>query len=356
MKLIVAMSGGVDSSVAAAMMVDAGHDVSGVTMKLWGGESDNGCCAVSDTDDARRVAHRLGIEHHVFNFGEEFDRHVVEPYVAAHRAGETPNPCVECNRHIKFDKLIRRSRALGFDAVVTGHHVRRVQDDAGRWRLARAVDVAKDQSYVLNMLSPSDLGDVWFPVGEMTKDDVRRIATERGLATADKPDSQDVCFITKSAGRQNFLSGRIDLHPGIVVDESGATVGSTEAIELVTIGQRRGLDLAGGDARRFVTDVDVSAGRVSVGPPERLLVDQTLVGSMAWAIDPAELDTLDLTVQVSAHGVAATARIDVSTGHDGTDRVTVNWLEPHRRVAVGQSVVVYADELVVAGGLAIRAG
>ena len=258
MNVLVAMSGGVDSSVAAALMIDAGHCVSGVTLKLWGGESDNGCCAVSDTDDARRVAHRLGIEHHVFNFGEEFDRHVVEPYVAAHQAGETPNPCVECNRHIKFDKLLRRARALGFDAVVTGHHVRRVQDPQGRWRLARAVDQAKDQSYVLNMLSTEDLDDVWFPIGEMTKDSVRALATERGLVTAAKPDSQDVCFITRTAGRSAFLSERIELHPGLVVDESGKTVGSTDAIELVTIGQRRGLDLSGGGARRFVTEVNVA--------------------------------------------------------------------------------------------------
>ena len=153
---MVAMSGGVDSSVAAALLMDAGHEVVGVTMKLWGGPSDTGCCAVSDVDDARRVADRLGIEHHVFNFGEDFERDVIEPYVADHAAGRTPNPCIECNRHLKFDRLVRRADALGFDMIATGHHARVVSTPAGP-RLGRGVDAAKDQSYVLHVIEESVL-------------------------------------------------------------------------------------------------------------------------------------------------------------------------------------------------------
>lgn len=187
---MVMMSGGVDSSVAAALLQQAGHEVVGVTMKLWGGPSDTGCCAVSDVDDARRVADRLGIEHHVFNFGDDFERDVVEPYVADHAAGRTPNPCIECNRHLKFDRLFRRADALGFATVATGHHARVVATADGP-RLARGADAAKDQSYVLHVLDESVLSRLILPLGAMTKADVRRIAADLDLRTAHKPESQD---------------------------------------------------------------------------------------------------------------------------------------------------------------------
>ncbi len=191
-RVMVAMSGGVDSSVAAALCVEAGHDVVGVTLRLWGGESDSGCCSVSDVEDARRVAHQLDIDHHVFNLADDFARHVVGPYVAAHAEGRTPNPCIECNRHLKFDRLLSRATALGFDAVATGHHARVVTDAGGVRRVARGADAAKDQSYVLYMLRADALGRVALPVGAMTKDEVRQHARRLGLATASKPDSQDV--------------------------------------------------------------------------------------------------------------------------------------------------------------------
>ncbi len=263
-KIMVAMSGGVDSSVAAALMVEAGHEVTGVTLKLWGGESDSGCCSVSDVDDARRVAQQLGIAHHVFNFGDDFDRHVVEPYVQAHLEGLTPNPCVECNRHIKFDRLLERARVLGFDRLVTGHHVRLVEV-AGRPRLARSADSAKDQSYVLHMLDEDELASCEFPLGAMTKDEVRAHASRLGLRTAGKPDSQDVCFISSTGGRADFLGRRGELHAGELVDTDGAVVGSVEHVELVTIGQRRGLDLGGAGDRRYAVHVDVPKRRVVVG-------------------------------------------------------------------------------------------
>ena len=215
MLILAAMSGGVDSSVAAALLVEEGHDVVGVTLKLWGGPSDTGCCSASDVQDARRVADSLGIEHHVFNFGEDFSARVVAPYTNAHASGRTPNPCVECNRHIKFDRLLKRAEALGFDAVATGHHAR-IVDVGGPLRVARGADAAKDQSYVLYMLGQGELPRLKFPVGELTKPQVRSIAERLGLVTASKPDSMGVCFI-KRRSRSSFLAERLQFTPAVVV-------------------------------------------------------------------------------------------------------------------------------------------
>ncbi len=339
------MSGGVDSSLAAALLLEAGHDVAGVTMKLWGGPSDTGCCSVSDVDDARWVANQLGIEHHVFNFGDDFERRVVAPYVADHMAGRTPNPCVECNRHLKFGRLLRRAEALGFDMLATGHHARVVSTTAGR-RVARGADRRKDQSYVLHMLDGPVLARLLLPVGAMTKDEVRRAARRRGLVTAAKPDSQDVCFITASAGRRAFLSDRIPLRPAEVVDSAGRRRGSVEALELVTVGQRRGLGAPGGGPPQYVLDVDAAAARVTVGGREALDCTSTPLESWRWAASPVQGP---LEVQTSAHGRTGSATVDPGG-------VSVRWSEPRRAVAAGQSVVAYSGDIVVGGGTAARPG
>jgi len=219
------MSGGVDSSVAAAELKAQGHEVVGVTMRLWGGESDTGCCSVADVDDARRVAQQLGIDHLIFNFSDDFKTHVVDPYVKAHVDGFTPNPCIECNRHLKFDRLSDRARLLGFDAIATGHHARIEPDDAGTLRLTRGHDDAKDQSYVVHMLDQAELAYTMFPVGNLTKAQVRERALELGLRTADKPDSQDVCFISRTGGREAFLGQRIPFRVAEVVNEDGSPAG-----------------------------------------------------------------------------------------------------------------------------------
>ena len=341
--VLVAMSGGVDSSVAAALLLDSGCDVVGVTMKLWGGDSDTGCCSVSDVDDARRVAQQLGIDHHVFNFGDDFAEHVVEPYVAAHAAGRTPNPCIECNRHLKFDRLLRRAGQLGIDAVATGHHARVLEDAHGVRHVARGADRAKDQSYVLHMLDQASLARVRFPVGGLTKPEVRARAASLGLRTAAKPDSQDVCFITTAGGRARFLGDRLELHPARVVDATGHVVGAVEGVELVTIGQRRGLGGVGGGERRYVVDVDRAAGLVTVGSLTDLLVDAVALDRLAWADGRVVGDVL---AQCSAHGRPQRGRVD-ATG-------VLRWATPQKRVAPGQAVVLYDlhDERVLGGGVA----
>ena len=337
------MSGGVDSSVAAALMADAYGtvDVVGATLKLWGGESDSGCCSVADVDDARRVADQLGLVHHVFNFAADFEAHVVDPYVAGHAEGRTPNPCIECNRHLKFDRLLQRADQLGFDAVATGHHARRTQDADGTWRLARGADPAKDQSYVLAMLGQDQLARTLFPVGELTKADVRDEATRRGLRTAGKPDSQDVCFIRSDVGRAGFLGDRVTLHPGRLVEHgSGRDLGEVAAIEMVTVGQRRGMGHGDDGRRRFVTAVDVPTRRVTVGPPEAALASDVLLGTIAWVDGPP--DGLDeaggfaALGQCSAHGPAEACAVQ----SDG-DGLSVRFDVPQRRVSSGQTVALF---------------
>jgi len=342
-RVLVAMSGGVDSSVAASLLVDrlGTEQVVGATLKLWGGESDSGCCSVADVDDARRVADQLGIVHHVFNFAEDFETHVVEPYVSGHAAGRTPNPCIECNRHLKFDRLLDRATALGFDAVATGHHARSEQAPDGRWRLLRGADPAKDQSYVLAMLGQHQLARSVFPVGDGTKDEVRAEAARRGLRTAAKPDSQDVCFIRSDVGRAGFLGDRVPLHPGRLVDDAtGADLGPVDAVELVTVGQRRGMGHGTDGRRRFVTAVDVPTRRVRVGPPEAALAGGVDLHTVTWVDDapPVGLaaDGVVALAQCSAHGrpVACTARTD-------GDGMTVSFDVPQRRIAPGQTVALY---------------
>jgi tRNA-uridine 2-sulfurtransferase len=351
-KVMLAMSGGVDSSVAGALLLADGHEVVGVTMRLWGGDSDTGCCSVSDVDDARRVAQQLDIDHLVFNFGDQFDERVVGPYVQAHLEGVTPNPCIECNRHVKFDRLAARAELLGFDAVATGHHARIVRNTAGAFELRRGADRGKDQSYVVHMLDQEQLARTLFPVGELEKSAVRDLAGRLGLRTAAKPDSQDVCFITNTGGRTAFLGDRIPFRAADVVDRTGTFVGTVDAVELVTIGQRRGLGLPGGGPKRYAVDVDVGAGTVVVGSEADLLVGSLSVDRVGWTDGPVDGAVL---VQCSAHGEPRRATI---TPDGAPGRYAVRWMAPERIVAPGQSVVFYdlTDTRVLGGGVAVRAG
>jgi tRNA-specific 2-thiouridylase len=339
-RVLVAMSGGVDSSVAAALLLEQGHDVTGVTLKLWGGESDSGCCSVADVEDARRVAAQLGVPHYVFNLTDTFDDAVVEPYVRDHEAGETPNPCVECNRSIKFGALFRRAEALGFDAVATGHHARVTTEPDGPYALRRGFDAAKDQSYVLYMLGQRELARTRLPVGELTKAQVRDHAARLGLRTANKAESMDVCFITRG-GRRAFLAERIPAHAGAIVDTHGATLGAHDGVAAFTVGQRRGLGVAAGE-RRYVVDVDARSATVTLGERSDLLRDSVALRDLTFvAGSPAGRD--DLTVQTRAHATPVAATLD------GT-RVRFATSQP--RVAPGQVVALYAGDALLGGGIA----
>jgi tRNA-specific 2-thiouridylase len=300
---------------------------------------------VSDVDDARRVAQQLGIDHLVFNFGDDFDEHVVAPYVDAHTRGITPNPCIECNRSVKFARLAERADLLGFDAVATGHHARIGRTEDGGYTLERGSDVAKDQSYVVHMLDQAQLARTLFPVGGMQKADLRALAAAIDLRTATKPDSQDVCFITSTGGRTSFLSDRIPLRSATVIDTDGNRLGEVESVELVTVGQRKGIGLPGGGPKRYVIDVDVAAATVTVGGDADLLREELIVDQMSWVDGPVEGSAL---VQCSAHGRALPATIAAVD-----ESISVRWREPQRRVAPGQSVVAYdaTNTRVLGGGI-----
>jgi len=339
-QVMVAMSGGVDSSVAAALLADAGHEVTGVTLRLWGGSSDSGCCGVGDVEDARRVAAQLGITHYVFDEADEFEARVVDPYVRAYDVGATPNPCVACNRELKFGRLLDRARALGFDALATGHHARAVRAADGTVRLRRARDAAKDQSYVLVGLTQRELVHVMFPVGTLTKAEVRDRARTLGLRTADKPESMDVCFVSRR-DRVAFVEGRVGARPGLVVDVDGREVGRHQGIARFTVGQRRGLGVAVGE-RQYVVDVDAASSVVTIGPAEALRRDHLVLRDLVLT-RPRDLDGLAVGVQVRAHGVP----------HPGTlTGNLVRFVEPVARVAPGQVVALYDGDELVGGGYA----
>jgi tRNA-specific 2-thiouridylase len=338
-RILVAMSGGVDSSVAAARLLEAGHDVTGVTLKLWGGSSDSGCCSVSDVEDARRVAAQLGIPHYVFNFTDDFEASVVAPYLDGYGRGATPNPCIECNRSVKFGRLLERADALGFDALATGHHAR-VERHGTRYALRRGADAAKDQSYVLYMLGQRELARVRLPIGEVTKDDVRAHAARLRLRTASKPESMDVCFIPRR-GRTDFLARHGALQPGPIVDTAGTTIGAHRGVARYTIGQRRGLDVAVGE-RRYVVDVDAATATLTIGTRAELVRDEIAVRDWRFVDAPPARDAV-LLVQTRAHG---------EVGEGAVRGDVIHLARPAPRVAPGQAVVLYEGDAVVGGGVA----
>jgi tRNA-specific 2-thiouridylase len=335
-RVMVMMSGGVDSSVAAAVLRDEGHDVTGVTLKLWGGESDSGCCSAADVEDARRVAAQLGIPHYVFNFTDDFDANVVAPYVESYASGETPNPCVECNRTMKFGRVIDRAEQLGFDEVATGHHARVVDTSNGR-AIARGVDPAKDQSYVLYMLGPREIARTRLPIGEMTKTEVRARALDLGLRTAAKRESMDVCFI-KRGGRSAFLGDRIGRRPGVIVDSAGIEVGAHDGVDQFTIGQRRGTGVAQGE-RRYVVNIAPDSATVTIGPRDALLRDRVELRDAQFSRTPPA----GVMVQMRAHGEPFAARLEGDV---------VVFDAPQSRVAPGQVVALYDGDVVLGGGIA----
>ena len=349
-KALVAMSGGVDSSVAAALMVDAGYDVTGVMLKLWRGEAENnasGCCNLYAAEDARRVADVLDIPFYCLNFAEAFESTVIKDFHADYAAGRTPNPCVRCNQWIKFGTLRDKAKALGADVLVTGHYAR-VREVGGVKRLLRGVDPNKDQSYVLWMLTQDDLAHTKFPVGEMTKPETRRIAAELGLRTADKPDSQEICFV-RNGDTAAYIDSNVPeaSRPGPIVDADGTTVGTHRGIGHYTVGQRRGLGVTLGHPV-FVTSIDPAQNVLTVGERDDLLVGGVLTEEASFVHRRPD-DGMQVVAQHRAHGELHPARVE-TTG-EGSFRIAYE--RPATSVAPGQSLVIYdagaPDELVGGG-------
>ncbi|MGW3362219.1 tRNA 2-thiouridine(34) synthase MnmA [Streptosporangium canum] len=345
LRVLAAMSGGVDSAVAAARIAEAGHDVTGVHLALSANPQSyrtgaRGCCTIEDSRDARRAADVIGIPFYIWDMAERFHRDVVEDFVSEYAAGRTPNPCLRCNEKIKFEAVLDRALALGFDAVATGHHAR-IADGV----LSRSPDEGKDQSYVLGVLTREQLKHAIFPLGDSTKAQVREEAARRGLMVADKPDSHDICFIADGDTR-GFLADRLGAAQGPIVDEAGAVVGRHEGAYGFTVGQRKGLhiDRPAPDGRpRYVLSIEPVSNTVTVGPRSALEITGIVATRPVWN-GPADVphEPLACTVQLRAHGEVYGCRVQLSG-----DEVHIALDTPATGVAAGQAAVLYLGDTVI---------
>jgi len=344
-KAIIAMSGGVDSSVAAALMLEQGFQCVGVTLKLYRGESR--CCSLADVNDARNVAFSLGIDHYVLNFTEEFDRQVIRRFVETYEQGATPNPCIECNRHIKFNLLLLRTRQLDFDFLVTGHYARVTQDSvSGRFLLYKALDEKKDQSYVLYCLNQLQLERTRFPLGELSKQEVRRIAEEKKFVNAAKGESQDICFVP-DGDYGNFIeeyTGKT-YPPGNIIDLEGKIIGRHRGIIRYTTGQRRGLGVAA-NVPVYVTGKSISDNTVTLGP-DAALYSKSLTANDINLIACADLKKPMRVMVKTRYMQAAQPALAEQIGEDS---LRIEFDAPQRAITVGQAAVMYDGDIVVGGG------
>lgn len=350
-KALIAMSGGVDSSVAAYLTKKAGYDCIGVTMRLFDGETPAAgktCCSLDDIEDAKSVARKLGFSHHTFNFKSDFEREVIDRFISAYEHGATPNPCIECNRHLKFSALLNRAKALGCDFIVTGHYAR-IEKKDDKYLLCRAKDTEKDQSYVLYSLTQDELAHTLFPLGELNKQETRKIAEEQGFYNANKPDSQDICFIP-DGDYAAFIRRRTgkEYPTGDFTDTAGNILGKHKGIINYTIGQRKGLGIALGEPA-YVKDIDAKNNRVVLCKNEELFTDELYAKDFNWISGEIPVGEVNCTAAVRYRGVLKPA---VATACD-KNRVKIKFLSPQRAVTRGQAVVLYDGDIVLGGGTII---
>ena len=364
--VVAAMSGGVDSAVTAALLKQEGYDVIAITLQIWQEHADQGkyggCCSLGAVEDARRAAAKLGIPHYVLNFREYFADKVIDKFIAEYSRGRTPNPCVECNRSVKFDELLRHAEDLGADYLATGHYGRiRYNESSGRHELLRARDAGKDQSYALYTLTQRQLSKTLMPLGHLPgKEETRRLAREFGLALASKPDSQEICFVPKE-GYISFLREKAPaaIRPGKIVDTGGKPVGEHPGVAFYTIGQRKRLP-ASSTGALFVVSLDADTNTVVVGNNEDLFTSGLIADTCVWSAIPeltAEQSPLAVSAKIRYNGSAAPAHIMPG---ERQDTVKVGFEAPQRAITPGQSVVFYggegpdANEVVIGGGLIVQ--
>jgi tRNA-specific 2-thiouridylase len=346
--IAVAMSGGVDSSVAAALLVERGFDVIGITMQIWQeSQTDSrhaGCCSLGAVEDARRVARKLGIPHYVLNMKEEFNKSVIENFVSEYAAGRTPNPCVQCNRHVKFEYLLDKANEVGCEHLATGHYARIRRNAAGHYRLLQARGTAKDQSYVLYMLGQNQLSRLRFPLGELRDKSVtRKMAADYGLHLADKPDSQEICFVSEAGGYAEFLRKRRPemFSAGQIVDQEGKVLGDHTGTAQFTVGQRRGIGVSGGNPL-YVLKVSPASSTIVVGDAQDLLKREVLLEDVHWGVEKA--DRLRVMAKIRYNMEARPATFLAGP----VPKLVFD--EPVRAVAPGQIAVGYRGKTLVAGG------
>lgn len=344
-KALVAMSGGVDSSVAAALMLEKGHECIGITLKLFN-TSDSGCCSLADVNDARQVAHKMGMQHHVLNFTEAFRNEVIRRFIETYEEGATPNPCIDCNRYIKFNPLILKARQLEFDLLATGHYAQ-VERSGGRWLLKKAADLKKDQSYVLFCLDQEALARTRFPLGSFTKNEVREIARELMFINAKKEDSQDICFVP-DGDYGSFMEQYTGKHypPGDILDLSGKVIGEHKGIVRYTLGQRRGLGVAANHPV-YVTAKDTACNTITLGP-ESSLYSKVLT---ADRINLIACDKIEKPLKVKAKTRYLQKENPATAIQTGEDEIRIEFDDAQRALTPGQAAVLYDGDLVIGGGI-----